>query len=51
VAANDQLECYCTIATCGAGMLDAHQAVLAAAGVQAHIDVSPAARSRGRWSR
>ena len=28
----DQLECYCTTATCGAGMLDAHAAVLAAAG-------------------
>ncbi len=29
---SDQLECYCTTATCGAGMLDAHAAVLAAAG-------------------
>jgi len=45
----DQLECYCTTATCGAGMLDARAAVqaakaqaLAATGVQALITVSPA---------
>jgi serine protease len=44
----DQLECYCTAATCGAGMLDARAAVeaakaqaLAATGVQALIAVSP----------
>ena len=29
----DQLECYCTTSTCGAGMLDAGAAVRAAAGV------------------
>ena len=28
----DQLECYCTTSTCGAGMLDAYAAVTAAAG-------------------
>jgi serine protease len=45
----DQLECYCTTTTCGAGMLDARAAVqaakdqaLAATGVQALISVSPA---------
>ena len=32
----DQLECYCTTATCGAGMLDAGAAVRAAAGVSAN---------------
>ncbi|MGH8796460.1 MAG: S8 family peptidase, partial [Caldimonas sp.] len=29
----DQLECYCTTTTCGAGMLNAHAAVSAAAGI------------------
>ncbi|WP_326406982.1 S8 family peptidase [Methylibium sp.] len=46
----DQLECYCTSGTCGAGMLDARAAVEAAKaralaagnGVQALIAVSPA---------
>ena len=38
----DQLQCYCTTATCGAGMLDAGAAVLAAVGAQARISVSPA---------
>lgn len=45
----DQLECYCTTTTCGAGMLDARAAVeaartqaLAATGVQALIAVTPA---------
>ena len=37
----DQLQCYCTTATCGAGMLDAGAAVIAALGLQAHISVSP----------
>ena len=37
----EQLECYCTTATCGAGMLDVQAAVLAAQGVQARITVSP----------
>ena len=38
----DQLECYCTTATCGAGMLDAHTAVLAASGTLARIRVATA---------
>jgi serine protease len=37
----DQLECYCTTSTCGAGMLDAGAAVTAAnLGVQARITLS-----------
>ena len=32
----DQLECYCTTSTCGAGMLDAGAAVRAAAGASAN---------------
>jgi serine protease len=32
--------CYCTTSTCGAGMLDAHAAVLSAAGVQAAISLA-----------
>jgi serine protease len=32
--------CYCTTSTCGAGMLDAHAAVLAAASVQAGISLT-----------
>jgi len=38
----DQDECYCTTATCGAGMLDAGAAVTAAIGLQAVIGVAPA---------
>jgi serine protease len=38
----EQLQCYCTTATCGAGMLDAGAAVLAAVSVQPRISVSPA---------
>lgn len=38
----DQLQCYCTTTTCGAGMLNAGAAVLAAVGVQARISASPA---------
>lgn len=37
-----QSYCYCTTSTCGAGMLDAHAAVLAAASVQAQISVTTA---------
>jgi hypothetical protein len=37
----DQLQCYCTTAACGAGMLDAGAAVIAALGLQAHVAVSP----------
>ncbi len=32
--------CYCTTSTCGAGMLDAHAAVLSVAGVQASISLT-----------
>jgi len=42
----DQLQCYCTTNTCGAGMLDARPAVLAASGGGA---VSPAL-FEGQWS-
>jgi serine protease len=37
----DQLECYCTTTTCGAGMLDAGKAVTAASlGLQARVTLS-----------
>ncbi len=42
--ATDQLECYCTVATCGAGMLDAHAAVSTAAGVAIFPAASPTRR-------
>lgn len=45
---SDQLECYCTTSTCGAGMLDAGAAVLAAANGRAFINVSPAAPIAGQ---
>jgi serine protease len=38
----DQLECYCTTSTCGAGMLDAGAAVRAVLGVSLTFAVSPA---------
>ncbi|MEO5883216.1 MAG: S8 family serine peptidase [Caldimonas sp.] len=44
----DQLECYCTTATCGAGMLDAHAAVIAAIGVLARISVTTAVPLAGQ---
>ncbi|MDQ2735384.1 MAG: S8 family serine peptidase, partial [Pseudomonadota bacterium] len=34
---SEQGECYCVVGLCGAGMLDAHAAVLAALGLQAAI--------------
>lgn len=37
----DQLECYCTTSTCGAGVLNAAAAVAAAAGLQASISFAP----------
>ena len=37
----DQLQCYCTTDTCGAGMLDARGAVQAALGVLARITYTP----------
>ncbi len=43
----EQLQCYCTRSTCGAGMLDAGAAVRAAIGGQVRIDVSPAAPVAG----
>ena len=48
VAGVDQLECYCTTTTCGAGMLDAHAAVIAAIGVQARLSVTTAAPIAGQ---
>ena len=39
----DQLECYCTTTTCGAGMLDAGAAVTAVLGLRAAFNVAPAA--------
>ena len=44
----DQLQCVCKVGLCGAGMLDAGAAVLAAAGVQARIAVDPAAPVAGQ---
>ncbi len=39
----DQLQCYCSVGLCGAGMVDADAAVLAAAGTVARIGQGPAA--------
>lgn len=39
----DQLQCYCTTSTCGAGMIDAGAAVRAVLGINIVIGVSPAA--------
>ena len=44
----DQLQCVCKVGLCGAGMLDAQGAVLAAAGVQARITVDPATPTAGQ---
>ena len=44
----DQLECYCTTAVCGAGMLDARAAVLAASGTLARITVATATPTAGQ---
>jgi len=38
----DQLQCYCSVGLCGAGMLDADAAVRAATGTLARIGVAPA---------
>jgi serine protease len=38
----DQLQCYCTTTTCGAGMLDARAAVAQVARLEAYIDASDA---------
>jgi serine protease len=45
--ANEQGECYCVVGLCGAGMLDAHAAVLAALGVHAAITDSTATPTAG----
>ena len=39
----DQLQCYCSVGLCGAGMVDADAAVRAAAGTVARIGQGPAA--------
>jgi len=44
----NQDECYCTTTTCGAGMLDAHAALIAAIGVQARISLSTPAPTAGQ---
>jgi serine protease len=43
----DQFECYCTTATCGAGMLDAGAAAAGALGLLAKISVGAAAPAVG----
>jgi serine protease len=43
-----QDECYCTTATCGAGMLDAHAALLAVNGVQAAIALTTTTPTAGQ---
>ncbi len=47
-ASVQQLQCVCSTGLCGAGMLDAHAAVLSAIGVQARIGVSPATPLAGQ---
>ncbi len=43
-----QVSCYCTTSTCGAGMLDAHAAVLAVMATQARIAVNAATPTAGQ---
>ena len=43
-----QDECYCTTSTCGAGMLDAHAALLAVNGVQAAIALTTTTPTAGQ---
>jgi len=40
--------CYCTTSTCGAGMLDAHAAVLSVSGVQAAISLQTTTPTAGQ---
>jgi serine protease len=47
-SASAQGECYCTMSTCGAGLLDAGAAVRAALGASLTITVSPAAPVAGQ---
>ena len=44
----DQLQCYCTTALCGAGMLDAGAAVAAVSGPLARVEVSAASPTAGQ---
>jgi serine protease len=44
----DQLQCYCTTALCGAGMLDAGAAVAAVSGPLARLEVSTASPTAGQ---
>jgi serine protease len=44
---NEQGECYCVVGLCGAGMLDAHAAVLAALGVHSVITDTTATPTAG----
>ena len=44
----DQLQCYCTTALCGAGMLDAGAAVAAVSGPLARVQVSTASPTAGQ---
>jgi serine protease len=44
----EQLQCYCSTVTCGAGMLDAGAAVRAATGIRVVIDVAPASPTAGQ---
>ena len=43
----DQLQCYCSVGLCGAGMVDAAAAVAATGGTLARISVEPAAPQAG----
>ena len=46
--ATEQLQCYCTTATCGAGMLDAGAAVRAATGARVAITAAPTVPTAGQ---
>jgi serine protease len=48
VANVDQLQCYCTTALCGAGMLDAGAAVAAVSGPLARLEVSTSSPTAGQ---
>ena len=45
---SEQVSCYCTTSTCGAGMLDANAAVLLALGAQARITDSTTSPTAGQ---
>jgi serine protease len=47
-SSTSQDECYCTTSTCGAGMLDAHAAVLSVSGVQASISLTTTTPTAGQ---